>query len=145
MSEGGTVEETAKAVGALGRAAGLEEAARRRSGWYARYLWVFAAGQLVLVPMAVLWHGPVSAVVFGLTNALLVTGLSVYAARQRVVRRGFGVKHGVAVGSWAMVFTLTITLGTSVFGHGVPFAAVAALASALPPAVGAWTETRGAV
>lgn len=82
------MEETAKAVGALGRAAGLEQAARQRSGWYARYLWAFAAGQLVLVPIAVLWRGPVSGVVFALTNALLVTGLSAYAARQRVVRRG---------------------------------------------------------
>ncbi|MFG2994719.1 hypothetical protein ACGFZK_36390 [Streptomyces sp. NPDC048257] len=139
------MQEAAKAVGALGRAAGLEKAARRRSGWYARYLWAFAAGQLVLVPMAVLWHGPASAVVFGVTNALLVTGLSLYAARQRVVRRGFGVKHGVLVGSWAVVFALTITIGTAVFGHGVPFAAAGALVCALPPAVGAWTETRGAV
>ncbi|MFA7767283.1 hypothetical protein ACGFNX_17705 [Streptomyces sp. NPDC048723] len=139
------MQESTKAVGALGRAAGLEQAARQRSGWYARYLWAFAAGQLVLVPIAVLWHGPLSGAVFAVTNALLVTGLSVYAARQRVVRRGFGVKHGVLVGSWAVVFALSITLGTAAFGHGVPFAAVAALACALPLAVGAWTETRGAV
>ncbi|WKD35171.1 hypothetical protein [Streptomyces xanthophaeus] len=138
------MQESAKAVGALGRAAGLEQAARRRSGWYARYLWVFAAGQLVLVPIAVLWQGPVSGAVFAVTNGLLVTGLSVYAARQRVVRRGFGVKHGVLVGSWAVVFALSITLGTAAFGHGVPFAVAAALACALPLAVGAWTETRGA-
>ncbi|MER7823646.1 MULTISPECIES: hypothetical protein [unclassified Streptomyces] len=138
------MEETAKAVGALGRAVALERVARQRSGWYARYLWAFAAGQLVLVPMAVLWRGPVSGVVFGVTNALLVTGLSVYAARQRVIRRGFGVKHGVTIGSWAVVFALAITLGTSVFGHGVAFAAVAAVACAAAPAVGAWTETRGA-
>ncbi|GGR92016.1 hypothetical protein Snoj_52430 [Streptomyces nojiriensis] len=139
------MQDSAKAVGALGRAAGLERAARRRSGWYARYLWVFAAGQLVLVPMAVLWRGPVSGVVFGVTNALLVTGLSVYAVRQRVMRRGFGMKHGMMMASWTVVFALTITVGTAVFGHGAPFAAVGALACALPPAVGAWTEMRGAV
>ncbi|MFE2549649.1 hypothetical protein ACFXGI_14030 [Streptomyces sp. NPDC059355] len=139
------MQEAAKAVGALGRAAGAEKAARRRSGWYARYLAAFAGAQLVLVPMAVLWvRGPVSAVVFGAANALLVTALSVYAARQRVVRRGFGAKHGVLVGSWAAVFALTVTVGTAVFGHGAPFAAVGALACALPLAVGAWTETRGA-
>ncbi|MFB7264620.1 hypothetical protein ACFCXH_21075 [Streptomyces nojiriensis] len=139
------MQDSAKAVGALGRAAGLERAARLRSGWYARYLWVFAAGQLVLVPMAVLWRGPVSAVVFGATNALLVTGLSVYTVRQRVMRRGFGMKHGMMMASWTVVFALTITVGTAVFGHGAPFAAVGALACALPPAVGAWTEMRGAV
>ncbi|MFB6582792.1 MULTISPECIES: hypothetical protein [unclassified Streptomyces] len=138
------MQETEKAVGALGRAAGLERAARQRSGWYARYLWVFAAGQLVLVPMAVMWHGPVSAVVFAVTNGLLVTGLSVYAVRQRVMRRGFGVKHGMMMVAWTVAFCLTITVGTAAFGHGAPFAAVAALACALPAAVGAWTETRGA-
>lgn len=132
----------AEAAGALGRAAGLEKAARRRSGWYARYLWAFAAGQLVLVPVAVLGHGLASALVFGAANTLLVTGLSVYAARQRVVRRGFGVKHGVLVGTWAVVFALTVTLGSTAFGRGLPFAAVAALACALPLAVGAWSETR---
>lgn len=136
------MEETAKAVGALGRAAGVERAARQRSGWYARYLWVFAAGQLLLVPIAVLWRGPVSAVVFSMTNGLLVAGLSVYAARQRVMRRGAGKKHVLLVASWATLFALTVTLGTAVFGHGVPFAAVAAVACALPLAVGAWTETR---
>ncbi|MFD9480502.1 MULTISPECIES: hypothetical protein [Streptomyces] len=137
------MQESAKAVGALGRAAGLEQAARRRSGWYARYLWAFAAGQLVLVPMAVLGRGPVSVVVLGVANVLLVTGLSVYAARQQVVRRGFGVKHGVLVGSWAVVFALVVVLGFTVFGRSVPFAVGAALACALPLAVGAWTETRG--
>ncbi|MFF3090098.1 hypothetical protein ACFVRB_34430 [Streptomyces nojiriensis] len=136
------MQETTKAAGALGRAAGLERAARRRSGWYARYLWVFAAGQLVLVPMAVLWHGPVSAVVFSVTNGLLVAGLSAYAARQRVMRRGAGKKHVLLVASWAALFALTVTLGTAVFGHGVPFAAVAAVACALPLGIGAWTEMR---
>ncbi|MET9597073.1 hypothetical protein [Streptomyces sp. NPDC006459] len=137
------MHETAKAAGALGRAAGLEKAARQRSGWYARYLWAFAAGQLVLVPIAVLGRGPVSAVVMGVANVLLVTGLSLYAARQRVVRRGFGLKHGLLVGSWAVVFALVVVLGVTVFGRSVPFAVGAALACALPLAVGAWTEMRG--
>ncbi len=139
------MRETAKAAGALGRAAGLEKAARQHSGWYARYLWAFAAGQLVLVPMAVLGRGAVSVVVLGAGNVLLVTGLSAYAARQRVVRRGFGAKHGVLVGSWAVVFALAVVLGFTVFGRSVPFAVGAALACALPLAVGAWTEMRGTV
>ncbi|WP_424886905.1 hypothetical protein [Streptomyces sp. XH2] len=127
---------------ALGRAADAEKAARARSGWYARYLWVFAAGQLILVPIAVLWHGFASALVFGLANTFLVTGLSLYAARQRVVRRRFGVKHGVIVGSWAIVFVLTVTLGNAMFANSPAFAAAAASACALPLATGAWLEMR---
>lgn len=55
------------------------------------------------------------------------------------------MKHGMMMVAWTVVFCLTITVGTAVFGHGVPFAAAAALACAVPPAVGAWTEMRGAV
>ncbi|MFB7181792.1 hypothetical protein ACFCYI_29310 [Streptomyces sp. NPDC056257] len=138
------MHESVEAAGALGRAAGMEKAARARSGWYARYLWVYAAGQLVLVPLAVLGRGPVAVALMGAINVLLVSGLSLYAARQRVVRRGFGAKHGVLIGSWAAVFALSVVSGVTVFGRSVPFAAAAALACALPLALGAWSETRGA-
>ncbi|MEV4925359.1 hypothetical protein [Streptomyces roseoverticillatus] len=136
------MQRFADAEVALGRAADVERAAQARSGWYARYLWVFAAGQLILVPIAVLWHGFASAMAFGLANTFLVTGLSVYAARQRVVRRGFGVKHGVMVGSWGTVFALAVTLGNTVFVNNPAFAAVAALGCALPLATGARLEMR---
>ncbi|MCX5405479.1 hypothetical protein OHA37_16485 [Streptomyces sp. NBC_00335] len=136
--------EHADAVGMYESAAKTEAAALRRSDWYTRYLWVFAAGQLALVPLAVLWHGLASALAFGLGNTLLVTGLSVYAARQRVVRRGFGLKHGLVIGSWAVLFALSVSLGTTVFAAAPAFAAVAAPACALPPAVGAWLESRRA-
>ncbi|MER5732286.1 hypothetical protein ABT084_28795 [Streptomyces sp. NPDC002138] len=134
--------ESADARGRLGRAAEIEAAARTGSGWYARYLWSYAAGQLVLVPMTVLWQGVTSAVISGLANALLVTGLSVYATHQRVVRRGFGVRHGVIIGTWAVLFTLTVSLGVAAFGASPAFAAAAAAACALPLAAGAVLETR---
>jgi hypothetical protein len=136
------MSEDNEAVGTLGRAAGLEKEAWERSGWYARYLWAFAAGQLMLVPVAVLGRGVATAMLLGLANVLLVTGLSVYAARQPVVRRGFGVKHGVMVGSWAIAFTLTVTLGTTAFPDSPTFAAVGTVGCALPLAVGAWLEMR---
>ncbi len=129
-------------VDALGRAAAVEKAARLRSGWYARYLWVYAAGQLVLVPTALLGHGPVAALLFTLVNGGLITGLSVYAARQRIVRRGFGARHGVLIGAWAVLYTAAVFLGKSAFEDSRAFAAVAAAVCALPLAVGALLETR---
>ncbi|MFD8979447.1 hypothetical protein [Streptomyces sp. NPDC059564] len=137
------MSDSAHAVGVLGRAAELEEAARARSGWYGRYLVVFAAGQLVLVPVALLWHGPVAAVFFALANAALVAGLSVYAARQRVVRRGFGLRHGLVIGVWAVVLGVSVVLANAVFTDDVGFAVAAALGCALPPALGARAELRG--
>ncbi|MCY0922959.1 MULTISPECIES: hypothetical protein [unclassified Streptomyces] len=122
----------------------METAALLSSGWYARYLWVFAVGQLVLVPVSLLWHGAGQAVVFTLANTLLVGGLSVYAARQRVVRRGFGLKHGLVIGTWGAVFGAAVVLGTGVFRDDPAFTVVAAVACALPAAVGAMTERRAA-
>ncbi|MFD7838545.1 hypothetical protein [Streptomyces sp. NPDC059761] len=130
------------AVGALGQAAALEKAARRRSGWYARYLTVFGGSQLLLVPAALLWHGFAAASTLAVAQVLLVGGLSAYAARQPVVRRGFGVRHGVIVGTWGLVFAGTVALGSTLFADSVPFTAVGALACALPLAVGAGLEQR---
>ncbi|MFJ1867320.1 hypothetical protein ACIOD1_22145 [Streptomyces sp. NPDC088097] len=138
------MSDYAGAKEALARSAGLEHTARARSGWYARYLWVFAAGQLVLVPLALLWHGPAQAIAFAVLNAALVGGLSVYAARQRVVRRGFGLKHGLVIGTWGALFGVGVGLGTTVFADRTGFAVAAAVACALPPAIGALSETRRA-
>ncbi|MFD6887050.1 hypothetical protein [Streptomyces sp. NPDC059957] len=50
----------------------------------------------------------------------------------------------VRIGSWAVLFALSVSLGTTVFASAPAFAAVAALACALPPAVGARLEARRA-
>jgi hypothetical protein len=136
------VPEFSEARGTLARAVTVEGAARQQSGWYARYLWAYATGQLVIVPMAVLWHGTVAVLTYTLLVAALVAGISVYAARQRVVRRGFGRKHGTVIGTWAAAYGCAIALGTTVFAGDVAFAAAAAVGCALPPAVGAWLEDR---
>jgi hypothetical protein len=130
------------AGGALGRAARMESESRRRSGWYVRYLWVYAAGQLVLVPTALLWRSLAGALVFTTANLLLVGGLSVYAARQHVVTRRFGVRHGTILALWAAAFGLAVAVGLSVFRDSVAYALIAAVWCALPPALGALRERR---
>lgn len=129
-------------AGALGRAAALEKAALRRSDWYGRYLAVFGAAQLFLVPTALLWRGPAAGAVFAMAQALIVGGLSLYATRQRVVRRGFGIRHGLVIGTWGLLFAATVLLGVNVFTGNVAFAAAGAVACALPAAVGAVLELR---
>ncbi|RSS70745.1 hypothetical protein [Streptomyces sp. WAC06614] len=139
---GAGADGTGKAVEALGRVADLERAARRGSGWYATYLTVFAAGQLVLVPMALLWHGLAAATTFAVLQVVLVGGMSAYAAKQRVMRRGFGMRHGLIIGVWGLLFALTVLLGLHAFADQVGFAVVAALVCAAPPALGALAERR---
>lgn len=75
-------------------------------------------------------------------GVLAKIALSVYAGRQRTVRKGFGARHTIVIGGWAIAFILTTWLGTTTFHENVLFAVVAAAACALPFALGAWSEIR---
>ncbi|WP_371614009.1 hypothetical protein [Streptomyces sp. NBC_00454] len=134
--------EQADAVASLKGIARIESAARGRSGWYAGYLWLFAVWQLVLVPTVLMWHGPTGTIVSTLANALVVMGLSLFATRQPVVPRGYGGRHLRVIGVWAVAYVLALVLGLTVFLDSIAFAAVAAVACALPAAAAAWREAR---
>ncbi|MFF3691485.1 hypothetical protein [Streptomyces sp. NPDC002187] len=136
------MHEQADAATALKGIARIEATARRRSGWYAGYLWLFAVWQLVLVPAVLLWHGPTGTLVSTLANALVVTGLSLFATRQPVVPHGYAGRHLRVIGAWAVAYVLTLALGVTVFVDSVAFAATAALVCALPASVAAWREAR---
>jgi TM2 domain-containing membrane protein YozV len=138
------MREQADAAASLKGIARIEAGARGRGGWYGAYLWTFAGWQLALVPVVLLWHGPAGTLVGTLANALVVMGLSVFATRQPVVPRGFGGTHLRVIGAWALAYVLTLAVGYTAFRDSVTFAAVAALACALPGAVAAWRETRAA-
>ncbi|RPF45021.1 hypothetical protein EDD96_1567 [Streptomyces sp. Ag109_G2-6] len=138
------MSERAAAAVALSGVARIEAQARRRGRWHAGYLWAFAGWQLALVPAVLLWHGPAGALVCSLANALVVTGLSVFAMRQPVVPRGYARRHLTAVGAWAACYAAALAAGLAVFPDSAGFAAAAALVCALPPAVAARQGTRAA-
>ncbi|MHC6630617.1 hypothetical protein ACYTFC_31730 [Streptomyces globosus] len=132
------------AITALKGIARIEAAARPGKGWYGRYLWLFAAWQLVLVPAVLLWRGPAALAVTMPANVLAVTALSVFAVRQPVVPRGMGRSHLTVIGAWAAAYCASLALGLTAFTDSVPFAAAAALACAAPAAVAALRESRPA-
>ncbi|MFF4367947.1 hypothetical protein [Streptomyces sp. NPDC001594] len=96
------------------------------------------------MPTVLLWHGPVGALVCGLSSALVVTVLSVFALRQPVVARGYARRHLTAVGVWAACYMAALAVGLAGFPDSVGFAAAAALVCALPPAAAAWRGARAA-
>lgn len=136
------MSEYAAAAEALRQADKVESAAWRGSDWYLRFLLVYGLAQLAMAPVLVLGQGPVSIFVPVGVNTAVVLGLSVYTARQRTVRRGFGIRHGAVIGSWGVAWALTASLGTTVLHESPSFAVLATLACALPFAVGAWFEIR---
>ncbi|GGS92941.1 MULTISPECIES: hypothetical protein [Streptomyces] len=132
------------AITALKGIARIEAAARTGKGWYGRYLWLFAAWQLVLVPAVLLWRGPAALAVTMPANLLAVTALSVFAVRRPVVPRGLTRRHLTVIGAWAAAYCASLALGLTAFTDSVPFAAAAALACAAPAAVAALRESRPA-
>ncbi|GHF34027.1 hypothetical protein GCM10010218_13970 [Streptomyces mashuensis] len=136
--------EPAEAVASLEGAVRMERAVRTRSQWYAMYLWLFAAWQLLLIPMLVLWRGHVPVAVSMAGNAVIVAALSLYAARQPVVPRRMTVRHLSAIGGWTLVYGLTLVLAfIGPFKEpGVLFTGVAAICCALPPALVALNVAR---
>lgn len=136
------MSEQVDAAVALKGIARIEAAARGRSAWYVGYLWLFAAWQLVLVPAVLLWHGPTGTLVSTLANALVVTGLSLFATRQPVLPHGYGGRHLRVIGAWAAAYVLTLVLGFTAFVDNGAFVAFAALGCALPAATAAWREAR---
>ncbi|MBZ9598888.1 hypothetical protein K7B06_27920 [Streptomyces erythrochromogenes] len=101
---------------------------------------MFAVWQLVLVPAVLLWRGPTGTLVGTLANALVVMGLSLFATRQPVVPHGYGRLHLKVIGAWTGAYLSTLALGLTLFADSVVFAAVAALACALPAVAAAWRE-----
>ncbi|CAM5309641.1 hypothetical protein GCM10010329_60010 [Streptomyces spiroverticillatus] len=139
------MSEYADAVAALRKAERVEGAARHGSSWYARYLLVFGTAQFAFIPLVVLWHGALATAVTMSVFAVMVVLLSVYAARQRTARRHFGLRHGLTIGAWTLLYTATIVLhGRDGWQDSVPLAVGGAVACALPLLVGAVFELRSA-
>ncbi|AXE28112.1 hypothetical protein C0216_31970 (plasmid) [Streptomyces globosus] len=141
----GMTANQADAISTLQGTARIEAAASQAGrGWYGRYLWLFAAWQLVLVPAVLLWRGPAALAVTMPANVLAVTALSVFAVRQPVVPRGLGRSHLTVIAAWAAAYAASLALGLSAFEGSIPFAAAAALACAAPAAAAALRESRPA-
>ncbi|MBD0708903.1 hypothetical protein BU197_10985 [Streptomyces sp. CBMA291] len=138
------MQERTEAVAALSGIARIEATARGKSRWYVRYLWMFAAWQLVLVPTLLLWRGPAGVMAGTAANGVVVLGLSLFATRQPVTPRGYGGRHAKVFGAWGVAYAAALVLGLTLFTGSVVFAVVAALVCALPGAVAAVREARAA-
>jgi hypothetical protein len=136
------MSEFADATEALRRAERVESAAWQGSNWYLRILLIFGLAQLVIAPSVVLLEHPASTFVPVGVNTAAVVAMSVYSARQRTLRKGFGVRHSLVIGGWAIAFILTALLGTNALHANVLFAAGATAACVLPFALGTWFEIR---
>ncbi|SEG76259.1 hypothetical protein SAMN04489712_111142 [Thermomonospora echinospora] len=124
----------------LAQAEALQDKVRHRSLWYARYLRCYGAAAFVMTLMLCWGKGWVvgSVALWG----VVIAALSVYAARQPVARRGFGRRHRLIIGCWAVLYAAVLVPGTIWFqGEPVWWLPGAVLVS-LPAFIGAHLEGR---
>ncbi|GAA3006303.1 hypothetical protein [Streptosporangium longisporum] len=127
---------------ALARAEELETVVRDRSRWYVHYLVVFGTSicALVLV-LGFTTSVPPKMVATGLWLALIAV-ITVHAVRQPVIRRGFGVRHTVMIGTTFALYGVVLLAGSAWFRNEPAWWVPGAVLTSLPSLVGAYLEAR---
>ena len=130
------------AAAALARAQELGSTVRSGSKWYVRYQVLYGCASAVAVLAIGLLSHPYG-VAFGMGFwVLALTGLSVYAARQPVARRGFTRWHNGLIISWGLLYFAVLFPGTTWFEGVAAWWVPGAMLVALPGLIGGYLEAR---
>ncbi|MFF2813493.1 hypothetical protein ACFVT2_41300 [Streptomyces sp. NPDC058000] len=130
------------AAAALAQAEALGARVRKSTKWYVRYQVLYGCAAGLLVLLIGLVKAPYGTVIGGVLWAAVVSGLSVYAARQRVARRGFGVRHGILIGTWGLLYAAVLVPGVMFFQGVAAWWVPGAVVVALPGLIGGYLEAR---
>ncbi|KUL34961.1 hypothetical protein ADL22_29125 [Streptomyces sp. NRRL F-4489] len=134
--------EAGDAAAALARAAELGDTVRKGTRWSVRYQIVYGCAAGLMVLAIGLVKSPWGTA-FGLAFwGAVVAGLSVYAARQPVARRGYGKRHAVLIASWGVLYGVVLAAGIAFFPGVAAWWVPGAVAVALPGLIGAYLEAR---
>ncbi|MGY5129312.1 hypothetical protein [Streptomyces nigrescens] len=130
------------AAAALARAQELGSAVRKGTKWYVRYQVIYGCAAAVMVLSVGLLPPPYGvAIGTGIWVATIV-GLSVYVARQRVSRRGFGWWHGGLLTAWALLNFAVLIPGMYWHQGAASWWVPGAVVVALPGLIGGYMEAR---
>ncbi|MCR8576922.1 hypothetical protein GTW98_29415 [Streptomyces sp. SID8375] len=130
------------AAAALARAKELGSTVRNGTKWYVRYQVIYGCAAAVMVLSVGLLAPPHGvAIGTGIWVATIVA-LSVYAARQRVARRGFGRWHAGLITVWALLFLAVLIPGTLWHQGAASWWVPGAVVVALPGLIGGYMEAR---
>ena len=130
------------AATALRQAAELSAATRRAGRWYSTYLAVFAVATFAMCIAFGLVGGRWAAIVLTPIWVLLVTVLSIWAARQRTAVVGMGRIHLWVIGGWGVAWGVTVFVGCFLFPHTLAWWVLGGVLTAIPPVIGAVVVAR---
>ncbi len=104
---------------------------------------VAVASMFYLTGMGVAGDDPIGIVALSLVLGLSLLALSVgFLSGAFVATRGFGLRWGLSVGIWGLVFGAVLGFGIPFFPGELWFWTLGGIASALPLAIGAVWESR---
>ncbi|MFE0377672.1 hypothetical protein ACFW1M_19270 [Streptomyces inhibens] len=130
------------AAAALARAQELSSTVRAGAKWYVRYQVVYGCAAAVVVLAIGLLSRPYGVAIGVGFWGLVVAGLSVYSARQRVARRGFGRWHASMIIAWGLLYAAVLVPGSIWFPGVVAWWVPGAVVVALPGLIGGYLEAR---
>ena len=121
----------------LGTAERLAQRSRRAARWYALYLLLYGVGTFALALLIGIAPGPLGVSLgMGVWMVLLI-GLTVYQRRQQALIRQFARLHLIVISTWAVLWVITVVVGTIFFVGDLSWWVPAGLVTALPALVGA--------
>lgn len=130
------------AAAALARAQELSSTVRASTKWSVRYQVIYGCGSGVMVLALGLLGHPYGVVLSSIFWCATVGGLSVYAARQRVARRGFGRWHSGLIIAWGLLYNAVLVPGMIWFQGVTAWWVAGAVLVALPGLIGGYAEAR---
>ena len=134
--------EYLEASAALAQAQRLHDATRQAGHWYTRYLLVYAAASFLVAALFGVLGNHWGMLVLMPLWLVVIVALSVWSARARASMVGFGRLHGAVIGSWAVLWAVTVVVGSERYQGRPAWWVPAGVALALPSLVGAWVAHR---
>ncbi|MFI5526608.1 hypothetical protein [Streptomyces platensis] len=130
------------AAAALARVRELDSTVRKGAKWYVRYQVLYGCAAAVMVLSIGLLPPPHGVAIGGGLWIATVAGLSVYAVRQRVARRGFGRRHIGMIMLWALLYLAVLIPGVMWHQGAASWWVPGAVVVALPGLIGGYLEAR---
>ncbi|MEU1901318.1 hypothetical protein ABZ512_23290 [Nocardiopsis dassonvillei] len=131
-----------EALDALERAETVGTRVRSRGRWYMVFAALFGAATFTLTVVIGLFPSPVTLLTTTAGFFVFLTALLIFAFRQPVTPRRFGMLHALAMFGWATVYGVTLFVGNRFFpGDPVWWISGAALGT-VPPLVAGWLAAR---
>ncbi|MFE1176999.1 hypothetical protein [Streptomyces sp. NPDC058773] len=130
------------AAAALARAQELGSTVRKGTKWYVRYQVIYGCAAAFMVLATGLLPTPHGVAIGTGVWVAAIVGLSVFAARQRVARRGFGRWHAVLITVWTALSIAVLLPGSLWYQGAVWWWVPGAVVVALPGLIGGYLEAR---